>query len=642
VTAVWAARLAVLERLVPGAAVLRGYRREWLRHDLLAGVTMVAYLVPQVMAYAGVAGLEPVAGLWAALPAMIVYALLGSSRQLSVGPESTTALMTATVVAPLAAADPARYAGIAAALAVVVGLLAFSARLLRLGFVADLLSQPIMVGYMAGVAAIMIVGQLERATGVPVEGDTLPDELTSFVRAAGDVEPGTAALTGAVLVFLFAVARFPVVPGPLLAVGLATAAVAAFDLDRRGLAVVGDVPSGLPVPALPPLDVLPELALPAVGVLLVGYSDNVLTARAFAARRRVRDSVRRGGRDRDRDRDRFERPAEPAGDRGSRRSGMRGGRAAAGADPPGRPQTPVGAEVDAQRELSALGGANVAAGLFGGFPVSSSGSRTAIGDLAGSRTQLYSLVAAAVVAGVLVFAGPLLARFPTAALGALVIYAAVRLVDVAGFRRLAGFRRSELLLALSALAGVVLFDVLYGILAAIALSVADLLARVSRPHDAILGRVPGLAGMHDVDDYEQAVTIPGLVVYRYDAPLFFANAQDFRRRALAAADGDADGGEVDWFVLNVEAIVEIDITALDALDDLRVELRRRGIVLAMARVKQDLLDDLRAGGFVGRIGADRLFPTLPTAVSAYERRRASRPPAGAGGPGDASVDDGAG
>ncbi|HYN92640.1 MAG TPA: SulP family inorganic anion transporter, partial [Pilimelia sp.] len=271
--------------------------------------------------------------------------------------------------------------------------------------------------------------------------------------------------------------------------------------------------------------------------------------------------------------------------------------------------------VDANQELLALGAANIGAGLLRGFPISSSGSRTALGVAAGARTQAYSLVALAGVVAVLLFAGPLLARFPTAALGAIIVYAATRLFDLNGFRRLAAFRRSELVLALAALAGVLVFDILYGVLLAIGLSVAEMLHRVARPHDAVQGFVPGLAGMHDIDDYPQASTVPGLLVYRYDSPLFFANAEDFRRRALAAV---ADRTEpVAWFVLNVEANVEVDMTGLDALENLRAELTGRGVVFALARVKQDLLVALDAYGLTDTVGSERIFPTLPTAVAAY-------------------------
>ena len=284
-----------------------------------------------------------------------------------------------------------------------------------------------------------------------------------------------------------------------------------------------------------------------------------------------------------------------------------------------------GDSIDANQELLALGVANLGAGALRGFPVSSSGSRTALGASTGSRTQVYSLTAVVLVLGVLLFLGPVLARFPTAALGAIVVYAAVQLIDVAGFRRLAAFRRSELLLALGALAGVLVLDILYGVLVAVGLSVAELLARSARPHDALQGFVPGLEGMHDVDDYPQARTIRGLVVYRYDSPLFFANAENFRRRALGTVDAQRE--PVAWFVLNAEANVEVDITALDALEELRQELSRRGIVFAMARVKRDLLDDLDAYGLTTSVGPDRIFPTLPTAVDAYRdwARRQSPP-----------------
>ncbi|MDQ7905061.1 sulfate permease [Phytohabitans sp. ZYX-F-186] len=554
-------------KVLPGLAWIRGYRRAWLRGDLLAGATVAAYLVPQVMAYAGLAGLPPVTGLWATLVPLAVYALLGSSRHLSIGPESTTALMTATAVAPLAAGDPGRYATLAAALAVVVGGLALVAYAARLGFLADLLSRPILVGYMAGVALIMMAGQLGKLTGVSVEGATFFGQVVSFARGMGGAQAGTLLFAVVVLAFLFVVQwRRPGLPGPLLAVLLATAAVALFDLEAHGIGVVGAVPAGLPTPVLPDLHDLSGLVLPAVGVLVVGYTDTVLTARSFA------------------DRD--------------------------------------GYRIDANQELLALGTANVGAGLLRGFPISSSGSRTALGAAAGSRTQAYSLVALVTVVGVLLLLGPLLERFPTAALGAIIVYAAVRLIDVHGFRRLAAFRRTELALALAACAGVLLFDILYGILVAVGLSVAETLHRVARPHDAVQGFVPGLAGMHDVDDYPQATTVPGLVVYRYDSPLFFANADDFRRRALAAVHGQ--DRKVAWFVLNAEANVEVDSTALDAMEQLRAELAERGIVFALARVKQDLRDDLDRFGLTAAIGAERIFPTLPTAVEAYQEWRRHR------------------
>jgi high affinity sulfate transporter 1 len=542
--------------------MLRDYRRSWLRGDLIAGVTVAAYLIPQVMAYATVAGVPPVAGLWAALPALVIYAVLGSSSSLSMGPEATTALMTAIAIGPLATGDPARYAGLAATLALLVGAMSVGAWLLRLGFVADLLSRPVLVGYLAGVAVIMIADQLRRVSGVPVTGQTFLAQVGSFLRGLGQMQPATVAVAAAVLVFLFVLqSHWPRAPGPLLAILGATAAAAVFGLASHGVAVVGPIPAALPAPGLPDVHpaVLRELLLPAFTVLIVGFSDDVLTARSFARRGEV---------------------------------------------------------IAANRELLALGVANAGSSLMQGFPVSSSASRTAIAVTTGSRTQLYSVTAAAAVVAVLLFARPVLAHFPEAALGAIVIYAAIRLIDVTAFRRLLAFRRTELAIALATCAGVLVFNILYGVLVAIGLSVADLLVRVARPHDAVLGRVPGLAGMHDVDDYPGAQTIPGLVVYRYDAPLFFANADDFRRRALAAASQEP--GPLRWFVLNVEANVEVDFTALEALDAVREDVTRQGAVFALARVKQDLLARLRAFGLADKIGEDRLFPTLPTAVHAYQ------------------------
>ncbi len=536
-----------MTRVLP--AWTRGYQRGWLRADALAGVTVAAYLVPQVMAYAQVAGLQPAVGLWAAVGPLLVYALVGSSRRLSAGPESSTALMTATTVGALATGDPGRYAALAATLALIVGVLCLLGRLARLGFLADLLSRPVLVGYMAGIAVLMIAGQLGRVTGIRVEAESPLGEIWYAARHAAEAEPATVLLALGVLVFLLAVAKWlPWAPGPLVTMLLAAGAVAVFGLDRHGVSTVGTIPAGLPVPELPSvsMDDLRALLLPAIGLTIVGYTDNVLTARAFGSRHHE--------------------------------------------------------TVDSNAELLALGAANLSSGVLQGFPVSSSGSRTAIADTVGARTQLYSLVALGTVVFTVFVARPVLATFPVAALGAVVVYAALRLVDVADFRRIGRFRRSELVLSLTTTAGVLVLGVLNGVLVALALSVLDLLRRVARPHDGILGYAPGVPGMHDLDDYPDARRVPGLVVYRYDSPLFFANAEDFRRRALAAVASAP--GPVEWLLLNTEANISVDITAVDALDDLREELAHHGVVLALARVKQDLRDVLDAAG-------------LPTAVDAY-------------------------
>ncbi|RSM57209.1 sodium-independent anion transporter [Amycolatopsis sp. WAC 01376] len=540
------------------------HRRSWPRGDLLAGVTVAAYLVPQVMAYAEVAGLPPEAGLWATIGPLAVYAFLGSSKLLSVGPESTTALMTAVALGPLAAGDPLRYGVLAATLALLVGGLCVLGGLAKLGVLADLLSKPVLTGYMAGIAVLMVLSQLGKMTGVPVTGDGVAAELASFLKNVGEVHWPTLLVGALVLASLLVLQRWmPRFPGPLAAILLAAGVVAAFSLTDMGIEVVGTIDSGLPVPGVPAVSAadLPDLLLPAVGIAIVGFSDNVLTARAFAGKR---------------------------GDR-----------------------------VDADRELRALAASNVTSGLLHGFPVSSSGSRTALAMAMGARTQLYSITALGTVIVTVFFAGPVLAAFPKAALGGIVVFAALKLIEVGEFRRIAHFRRSEFVLAASTCVAVLALDVLYGVLAAVGLSILDLLRRLARPHGAVLGFVPGVPGMHDVDDYPESTTEPGLVIYRYDAPLCFANADDFRRRALHSLDGNEP---VEWFVLNAEANVELDITAADALRGLCEELRGRGITFAMARVKQELRDDLAAAGLLELIEERRLYPTLPSVVEAYRRR----------------------
>ena len=552
--------------VAPGLAQFRGYQRSWLRGDVLAGLTVVAYLVPQAMAYATVAGLAPVAGLWASLLPLLIYSVMGSSRYLSAGTESSTALMTATALAPLAAGDSGRYATLAAVLAGLVGVVCVSAGLLRFGFIADLLSRPVLIGYMAGVALIMVAGQLGKLTGTTVTGDDFIAEVRSLLEALPTVHWPTLTFSAAVLAALLVITRLaPRAPGPFIAVALASAAVAVFSLDRHGIQVIGAVPAGLPPVGLSsvPLTDLATLSAASGGVALVAFSDSVLNARVFAARK--------------------------------------------------------GETIDANVELRALGLCNMGSAGCHGFPGSSSASRTVLGEMVGARSQMYSLVALSLLLVVMLFAHGLLATFPTAALGAMVVYAAFRLIDIAAFRRLAKFRRSELILALLTALAVLMFGVLYGVLAAVGLSILDLLRRVARPHDSVLGFVPGVPGMHDIADYPQAQLEPGLLVYRYDAPLFFANAEDFRTRAMAAVDANPD--PVRWFVLNAEANVEVDLTALDAVEQLRHDLNRRGIVFAMARVTWHLREALDAAGLLEKIGEDNIYPTLPTAVQAYRSRR---------------------
>jgi high affinity sulfate transporter 1 len=524
----------------------------------MAGVTVAAYLIPQVMACAQLAGLPLAAGLWSALVASLVYVVLGSAPLVSMGPESTTALMTAAALGSVAVGAEHRPAR-AALLALLMGAVCLAARLIRLGFLADLLSKPVLIGYMCGVAMLMSAAQLGPMTRTSGSGDSFAADLRGFGEHLGQTHLPTVALAVAVLAILIVGRRRPRVPVPLLAVLGAAAAVWLFQLRHHGVAVVGHIPLGPPSLGLSDLSLTDAhtLLLPAIGLAVVGYSDNILTARAFAS---------------------------------------------------------DGAVVDGNRELLALGSANVGTALVGGFPVSSSATRTALGLATGGRTRWCPVITAIAVLFALLTIRQVLAFIPQAALGAVVVFAAGHLIDLDELRRLGHFRRSELGLALVAAGGVLALGVLPGIGVAVALSGLDLARRVARPHDAVLGFVPGLAGMHDVTDYPDAGEIPGLVVYRYDAPLCFANAADFRRRALAAADA---AGHVEWFVLNAEAVVEADITALDALDEVHAALGERGAVFAMARVKQDLRERLAATGLLERIGADRVYPTLPTAVEGF-------------------------
>jgi sulfate permease, SulP family len=526
---------------------------------------VAAYLIPQCMAYGELAGVEPVAGLWAILPPMLIYAIFGSSRQLSLGPESSTAVMTAVAIAPIAAARSEAYASLAALLATIVGLVCLVGYIARLGFLANLLSKPILIGYMAGIALIMIGGQLGKIAKVEIEADAFFLQVREFGSKLSLAHTPTLILGILILVFLFGFQRrFPKLPIPLIAVLLSTLAVAFLKLDTRGVAVVGEIPAGLPQFLIPQVSVgdLETLVASAVGIAIVGYSDNVLTARAFASRNNYK--------------------------------------------------------IDANQELLALGVANLGNGLMQGFPISSSGSRTVIGDSLGSKSQLFSLVAAIAVILVLLFLRPVLALFPKAALGAIVIYAATKLIELSEFIRLYKFRRSEFILAIATTLSVLITGILVGVGIAVSLSVIELFSRVARPHDAVLGKVPDLAGLHDIEDWEGATTIPGLVIYRYDAPLCFANAENFKRRSLEAIE--AETTPVEWFVLNMEANVTMDITAIDILSELRKELAAKNIIFAMARVKQDLYLELKRAGFLPNVPDERIYPTLPTAIAAFEQR----------------------
>ena len=554
----------------------RSYRRQWLGRDLLAGVAVAAYMVPQVMGYAAIAGLPPIAGLWASLLPLVVYALIGSSPQLSLGPESTTALLTATTLAAMSNGDPDQLASVAGALAIATGLVCVVGRLLRAGYLSALLSRPILVGYLLGVAVLMVISQLGHLTGLSVPSGSVLTQVGYVLTHLSEINVATVIMAAAILVVLFVGTKLlPRMPWTLIAMLLAAAVVVLGHLERYGLELVGSIPAGWPRLTLPEVSWAEAASLlpAALGLSVVAYSDTVLTGRGFG--------------------------------------------------------TKTGDQINPNRELVALGVANVAAGLSQGLPVSSSASRTAIAYSLYARTQLYSLVVAVMIALTMAFGRPILAAFPWAGLGAVIVYAATRVVDISELRRMARFRRSELGLALATAAAVVVLGVLWGIAAAIALSLADLLRRIARPHDALLGYLPGQAGMHNVRERLDGRQVPGLVIYRYDSPLFFANAMDLVERALRAVD-QADP-PARWFVLDAEANINLDLTAADALEELRARLADRGIVFATTHLRTELRTTLARTGWVERVGADHLFATLPTAVAAYEHWLRDHPMADATG-----------
>ena len=554
----------------PGLAMLLRYPRSYLRSDLVAGATVGAVAVPSSLAMAELAGLPVVYGLYGTFLPLAVYGLLGTSRQHVVGPDSTLAALTAVTVAPLATVggevDPARYVALAAALAVAMGAILFLAGVARLGFVADFFGKPVLLGYINGVALIVISSQLGKLLGISVGVDDFFAVVWEVLTELSDASGPTVLLSAFLLAAAIAVRRFlPVLPSSLVVLALALVTAALVDLEDHGIAVVGEVEGGLPSFGLPGVggsDFL-DLLLPAGAFSLVAFADLVATVRTFAQKH--------------------------------------------------------GYEVDANRELTAIGGANLIGGLTSAFPVSSSNSRSAVNDSAGARSQGAVIVAAAVVGVFLLFAMPLIEPLPKAALGVIIVVAAAGLINVRSIWRLRHVRSAEVALALVAFGGVLVFGVVGGVVVAIALSIGVFLYRSARPHDAVLGRVDDVDGYHDIAPAGSAETVPGLLVYRFDAPPFFVNADYLRQRVLELVDASED---VRWLVLNAEAWTYLDATAIDVLARLQVELEQRGIALYFARLKGRQREIFEETDLTARIGPDRFFPTVRAAVAAFESARA--------------------
>jgi len=532
---------------------------------MLAGLTVGAMLVPQGMAYAELADMPPVTGFYAALLALIAYAVVGSSRHLGVGPEPGTAILAATGVGAVAAGDPERYLALMAALALIVGVICLLAAVVRLGFIANVLSKPVLVGYITGVGLTLLSSQYGKFTGIPITSDDFFTRTGELLTGLHEIDGLTIAVGATTLLLIQGLRwRAPAVPGALLGVVLATVVAVVFSLEADGLVLVGEVPQGLPsfgIPDVGQRDLL-ELLPVAGGIALVGYSDNVLTGRAIGAR--------------------------------------------------------MGYRVDPNQELAALGVTNLCAGFSQGFPISSSASRTAVPASLGSKSQLVGLVAAVVVVATLLFLSPVLAEIPQAALAAVIIAAAIAIVDAAGFRALWAVSRAEFALAATSALAVMVFDVLIGVLVAVGLSLLMALGRIATPHDAILGAGQDLDGWVDADAHPGARTLPGLLVYRFDAPLFFANANRYRERLELLVEQNP--GEEEWLVLDFEGVGEADTTAVDMLAELLDEHRRADRVVGIARANDPVLRRLGRAGLLQPDGPALVFPTINAAVRAFRKR----------------------
>jgi high affinity sulfate transporter 1 len=543
------------------------YRAGWLPKDLVAGLVLATLLVPQGMAYAELAGLPPITGLYTTILCLLGYALFGPSRLLVLGPDSSLGPMIAAVIIPIAGSggDPAKAIALASMLGLLVGVTMVFAGVAKLGFIADLLSRPTQIGYLNGLALTIFVSQLPKLFGFSVDGDGLLAETAGFVRGLVNGETvGAAVAIGlfGLAVILALQRRLPKVPAVLISVVGSIAAAGLFELSDRGVSLVGPLPGGFPpltVPSVSWSD-LGVLVAGALGITLVSLTDTISTASAFAAR--------------------------------------------------------TGQEVRGNQEMIGIGAANVAASLFQGFPVSTSGSRTAVAEQSGARTQLTGVVGAGLVALMLIVAPGLLRNLPQPTLAAVVIAASLSLADIPTMRRLWQQRRMEFSLAVAAFLGVALFGVLPGIGVAVALSMLNVFRRAWWPYQAELGRPGGIAGYHDLRVFPDAERLPGAVLFRFDAPLIFANARTFRDEIRRIARTDP---APKWIIIAAEPITDIDTTASDVLEDLDEELNAAGIALVFAEMKTPVRTKIDRYGLTRTIDPAHFFPTIEDAVAAYRR-----------------------
>jgi high affinity sulfate transporter 1 len=551
-----------VNKFMPGLAALGSYDRSWFRYDLVAGVSVAAVAIPVAIAYSQLAGVPPVYGLYASILPLVAYACFGSSRQLITAPDAATCAIVATIVIPLAGQDPVRYVSLTAALAVITGVFCIAAGVARLGFLTNFLARPILTGYLNGIAVSIISGQLGRLFGFSLEPGGFFRLMIQFISKLGQTHGLTLAAGLAFFILLRLLKRVaPKIPGPLVAVALGIAASSLFHLGGRGVALLGTIPAGLPPLMIPNMGAadLGPLALGAVGLALISFNSGMVTARGFAVKNRY--------------------------------------------------------EIDSNQEFIALGVADIGAGLLQGFAVSGADSRTAVNDSVGGKSQVTGLVAAGLLILVLLFFTAPLALLPIAVLSAVLVNAAIGLFDLQSLIQLRRISRQEFGVSMITLLGVITVGVLPGVLVAVGLAIILILIRVSRPHDAILGRAPGFDGFHDIQGHPDAETLPGLVIYRFDSSLLFFNSDFFKSRVRTAA-GKAKT-ELRCFLLDAESMPLIDTTGAATIEEVRRELTEKGVALAIAGAKGPLRAMLDRTRLTQQIGSARLFPTLEAAVEEY-------------------------
>jgi SulP family sulfate permease len=558
--------LKQLNHYVPITAWLPAYPRDFLRSDIISGVTVWGVMVPVAMAYAEMAGLPPQAGLYTAFAALLGYAIFSTSRQLKVTTSSTMAVMSAAVVGAMAAGDPARYAALTAALALTVGVILLLAGVVRLGFISDFLSKSVITGFVFGLALVIAIGQLPKLLGLPSGQGDFFEQCYQLITNLPQVKPATLLVGASALGVIFLVKRFfPRLPSGLVALVLGILAVSIFNLDQYGVSIVGAIPTGLPTPGLPQISLgdLSYLITGALGIVFLAVGESLGSARAFAAKHRY--------------------------------------------------------EINPDQELIALGAANLSAGLFRGFTVDASLSSTATADEAGELTQLSSIVTALLIIVTLLVLAPLFYNLPNAVLGAIVIASVIGLMDVAELKRFYASNRVDFVLAVVALFGVLTTDVLTGLLIAVFLSLLIILYRASRPYVAVLGKVPGqVATYGDLARHPENVQVPGLLIVRLDAPLYFLNANVARGQMLDLITASQPPPRAILFDLGASG--DLDVASLDMLKSLVRELEERGVDVLLAQVRGRVRDRLRKAGVMAEIGENRVYLSVPAAVDDFEQR----------------------